>query len=97
MHTDTYVKTYLEEGNRHTNKKKTRVVTCSSDPQYHQTLKYDAAMIYGRSLFVMVWQKHRGFEHNTPIGAVNIKVNQLELHKLTIGWYKLYALPHSSI
>ncbi|XP_074595814.1 regulating synaptic membrane exocytosis protein fife isoform X2 [Brevipalpus obovatus] len=90
---DTYVKTYLKENSRHTNKKKTRVVYGSFDPLYKQTLKYDAALIYGRSLLVMVWQKHKGFEHNTPLGAVDVKVNQLNLQKLTISWYKLYAVP----
>ncbi|RWR99081.1 regulating synaptic membrane exocytosis protein 3-like protein, partial [Dinothrombium tinctorium] len=88
----TYVKTYLKESKRHINKKKTRVVPNSCEPQYRQTLKYDAAMIYGRSLLVMVWQKQKGFEHNVPIGAVDIQVNQLELHKLTISWYKLYGI-----
>lgn len=60
------------------------------NPQYRQTLKYDASIIYGRSLLVSVWEKpRRHFESNIPIGAVDINVNQLELHKLTIRWYRL--------
>lgn len=89
---DTYVKIYLKDKRRHLHKKKTRVVNCSCDPQYKQTIKYDAAMIYGRTLLVMVWEKQKGFDHNVPLGAVEIQVNQLELHKLTIGWYKLFGV-----
>jgi hypothetical protein len=85
------VKTYLKEGHRKSNKKKTRVVYTSFEPQFRQTLKYQAALITGRTLQVMLWQKQRGFEHNQPIGLVEICVDKLELHKLTIGWYKLYA------
>lgn len=86
---DTYMKVYLSDKGRQMHKRKTRVVQSDCNPQYRQTLKYDAAMIYGRTLLVSVWEKQKGFEHNSPIGAVEIQVNQLELHKLTIGWYKL--------
>lgn len=91
-HTDTYVKTYLREGNRKTNKKKSRIVNSCCEPHFRQTLKYDATLIRGRSLLVVVCEKNKAFEKNTPIGAVDVKINQLELHKLTISWYKLYAL-----
>ncbi len=83
------MKIYLYDKGRQMHKRKTRVVQSDCNPQYKQTLKYDAAMIYGRTLLVSIWEKQKGFEHNTPIGATEIQVNQLELHKLTIRWYKL--------
>ena len=86
---DTYVKIYLCDKGRQLHKKKTRVVQNDCNPQYKQTLKYDASMIYARTLLVSIWEKQKGFEHNLPIGATEIQVNKLELHKLTIKWYKL--------
>lgn len=89
---DTYVKTYLVDKGRQIYKRKTNVITSQKEPQYRQTLKYDASIIYGRTLLVSVWEKQRRrrtFDANAPIGSVEINVNQLQLHKLTIRWFKL--------
>lgn len=98
MFIDTYVKIYLFDRGRHLYKRKTRVIACDKNPQYRQTLKYNASIIYGRTLLVSVWEKPRKtFESNAPIGALEINVNQLELHKLTIRWYRLrsFVVPKS--
>lgn len=92
---DTYVKTYLIDRGRQLYKRKTHVVLCNNNPQYRQTLKYDASIIYGRTLLVSVWEKQRRrhtFDANIPIGSVEINVNQLQLHKLTIRWFKLRTI-----
>ena len=62
-------------------------------------MKYDANILYGRSILVSVWEKQKKtFEPNVPIGATEINVNQLELHKLTIRWYRLKSyVPVSTI
>ncbi|XP_037529036.2 regulating synaptic membrane exocytosis protein 2 [Rhipicephalus sanguineus] len=86
---DTYVKTYLKEGDRQMQKRKTRVVRHSCEPQYRQTLKYTAADVLGRSLLVTVWERARGFEHNQPLGAALVHLDRLELSRLTLAWYAL--------
>lgn len=47
---DTYVKCYLRDGERWLQKKKTRVYRHSCEPQFRQTLKYQACDVLGRSL-----------------------------------------------
>ncbi|CAN7938577.1 unnamed protein product [Ixodes hexagonus] len=86
---DTYVKTYLKEGERQMQKRKTRVVRHSCEPQYRQTLKYTAADVLGRSLLVTVWERAKGFEHNQPLGAALVQLDRLELSHLTLAWYAL--------
>ncbi|XP_077547328.1 regulating synaptic membrane exocytosis protein fife [Haemaphysalis longicornis] len=86
---DTYVKTYLKEGDRQMQKRKTRVVRHSCEPQYRQTLKYTAADVLGRSLLVTVWERARGFDHNQPLGAALVQLDRLELSRLTLAWYAL--------
>ncbi|CAN7942530.1 unnamed protein product [Ixodes pacificus] len=86
---DTYVKTYLKEGDRQMQKRKTRVVRHACEPQYRQTLKYTAADVLGRSLLVTVWERAKGFEHNQPLGAVLVQLDRLELSHLTLAWYAL--------
>ena len=87
---DTYVKTYVYDKGRQLHKRKTRVVPSDNNPSYRQTLKYDANFLYDRSLLISVWEKQkRTFDSNVPVGATEINVNQLELHKLTIRWYRL--------
>lgn len=80
-------------------KRKTNVVPSEKEPQYRQTLKYDASIIYGRTLLVSVWEKQRRrrtFDANSPIGSVEINVNQLQLHKLTIRWFKLRSFAQNN-
>ena len=93
---DTYVKTYLKEGDRRIQKRKTRVARHSQEPKYNQTLRYAASDALGRSLLVMVWERQRGFEHNIGMGVAEINLSKLERgHKTQHGWYRL--LPVSSV
>ncbi|XP_022255413.1 protein piccolo-like [Limulus polyphemus] len=94
---DTYVKTYLKQGERQMQKRKTRVVRHSSEPQYRQTLKYNALDTQGRRLLVMVWERQKGFEHNQPIGAVEIQLDRLDFSRLMFCWYPLYPILHVDV
>lgn len=47
---DTYVKTYLRDGERWLQKRKTRVVRHSVEPDFRQTLRYSACDVLGRTL-----------------------------------------------
>ncbi|KAK3856237.1 hypothetical protein Pcinc_037421 [Petrolisthes cinctipes] len=93
---DTYVKTYLKEGERRIHKRKTRVTKHSRRPKFNQTLRYGAQDALGRSLLVMVWERQRGFEHNQGIGVAEISLAKLEQgQRPLVGWYRL--LPVSSV
>ncbi|XP_077990833.1 regulating synaptic membrane exocytosis protein 2-like [Glandiceps talaboti] len=87
---DTYVKTYLVEGNRRIQKKKTRVVKQSIEPAYRQMIRYSACDVYGRNLQIMIWEKLGTLQHNRCIGEVQITLDELELSKHTVGWYTLF-------
>lgn len=91
---DTYVKTYLKDEDRQMQKRKTKVSRHNTNPQYRQTLKYNASEVLGRILLVMIWEKQKGFEHNQAIGATEIQLDKLELSKLTVGWYRLFPYSH---
>ncbi|XP_069701298.1 regulating synaptic membrane exocytosis protein 1 [Periplaneta americana] len=89
---DTYVKTYLRDGDRWLQKRKTRVVRHSNDPQYRQTLRYSACDVLGRSLLVMLWERQKGFEHNQGLGGAEVALDKIQLTHLTTGWYPLFPI-----
>ncbi|XP_050312016.1 regulating synaptic membrane exocytosis protein 1 isoform X2 [Anthonomus grandis grandis] len=89
---DTYVKCYLREGERWLQKKKTRVSRHSCEPQFRQTLKYQACDVLGRSLVVMLWERQSGFEHNQGLGGAEISLDSLTLTHLVVGWYPLFPI-----
>lgn len=89
---DTYVKCYLRDGERWLQKKKTRVARHSCEPQFRQTLKYQACDVLGRTLVVMLWEKQGGFEHNQGIGGAEIALDQLTLPSVTSGWFPLFPI-----
>ncbi|XP_054286465.1 regulating synaptic membrane exocytosis protein 1-like isoform X1 [Macrosteles quadrilineatus] len=89
---DTYVKTYLRDGERWLQKRKTRVVRHSCEPQFRQTLRYSACDVLGRSLVVMLWEKQKGFEHNVGLGGAEIAFNRIKLTQVTLGWYPLFPI-----
>ena len=94
MVADTYVKTYLKEGDRKIQKKKTRVIRQSTTPNYYQTIRYALHDITDRTLLVMVWER-RGFDYNTGIGVTEIAINDLDLERPITDWYRL--LPVASV
>ncbi|XP_075225744.1 regulating synaptic membrane exocytosis protein fife [Lycorma delicatula] len=89
---DTYVKTYLRDGERWLQKRKTRPVRHSLEPQFHQTLRYSACDVLGRSLVIMLWEKQSGFEHNVGLGGAEVALDAIKLTTLTVGWYPLFPI-----
>lgn len=89
---DTYVKCYLRDGEKWLQKKKTRVARHSCEPQFRQTLKYQACDVLGRSLVVMLWERQGGFEHNQGLGGAEVALDSLTLTHLTTGWYPLFPI-----
>ncbi|XP_076262722.1 regulating synaptic membrane exocytosis protein fife isoform X2 [Rhynchophorus ferrugineus] len=89
---DTYVKCYLRDGDRWLQKKKTRVCRHSCEPQFRQTLKYQACDVLGRSLVVMLWERQGGFEHNQGLGGAEVALDSLTLTHLNVGWYPLFPI-----
>ncbi|XP_060519532.1 regulating synaptic membrane exocytosis protein 1 isoform X2 [Cylas formicarius] len=89
---DTYVKCYLRDGERWLQKKKTRVCRHSCEPQFRQTLKYQACDVLGRSLVVMLWERQGGFEHNQGLGGAEVALDSLTLTHLNVGWYPLFPI-----
>ncbi|XP_064625642.1 regulating synaptic membrane exocytosis protein 1-like isoform X2 [Lineus longissimus] len=87
---DTYVKTYLTDGQKKTQKKKTNIVKCNFDPMYRQKIKYSACDVYQRHIQASIWEKSPGFDKNQCLGEVVISLDKLDLSKLTSSWYKLY-------
>ncbi|XP_034194191.1 regulating synaptic membrane exocytosis protein fife isoform X2 [Osmia lignaria lignaria] len=89
---DTYVKTYLRDGDRWLQKRKTRVIRHSRNPQYRQTLKYSSCDALGRNLLVMLWEKKQAFESNQGLGGAEVSLDRLPLTKLTVDWYPLFPI-----
>ncbi|KAK0163444.1 hypothetical protein PV327_007123 [Microctonus hyperodae] len=89
---DTYVKTYLRDGDRWLHKRKTRVVRHSRNPQYRQTLKYSSCDALGRNILVMLWEKKQGFESNQGLGGAEVDLELLPLTNLSVGWYPLFPI-----
>ncbi|KAG8034862.1 hypothetical protein G9C98_007938 [Cotesia typhae] len=89
---DTYVKTYLRDGDRWIHKRKTRVIRHSRNPQYRQTLKYGSCDALGRNLLVMLWEKKQGFESNQGLGGAEVDLELLSLTTLNVGWYPIFPI-----
>ncbi|PBC31825.1 Regulating synaptic membrane exocytosis protein [Apis cerana cerana] len=89
---DTYVKTYLRDGDRWLQKRKTRVVRHSRNPQYRQTIKYSSCDALGRNLLVMLWEKKQAFESNQGLGGAEVSLDLLPLAQLTVDWYPLFPI-----
>lgn len=93
--TDTYVKTYLRErdGEKWLQKRKTRVVRHSKNPQYRQTLKYNRCdILQGRHLLVMLWEKKQGFESNQGLGGAEVNLDLLPPKEFIFDWYPLFPI-----
>lgn len=86
------MKTYLRDGERWLQKRKTRAVRHSCEPQFRQTLRYSACDVLGRSLLVMLWEKQKGFEHNVGLGGAELALDAIKLTQLTVGWYPLFPI-----
>ncbi|XP_011632315.1 regulating synaptic membrane exocytosis protein 2 isoform X2 [Pogonomyrmex barbatus] len=91
---DTYVKTYLRErdGDKWLQKRKTRVVRHSKNPQYRQTLKYGRCDTLGRHLLVMLWEKKQAFESNQGLGGAEVDLDLLPPKEFIFDWYPLFPI-----
>lgn len=89
---DTYVKTYLRDGDRLLQKRKTRVIRHSRNPQYRQTIKYSRCDVLGRNLLVMLWERKQAFESNQGLGGAEVDLDLVPLTKLTVDWYPLFPM-----
>ena len=96
---DTYVKTYLCEGDRRFLLRKTgvaRFLPNAGDPLYRQTVKYIATDIPRRTLIAMVTSAPRTkmYDFDPMVGSVlgvaEIDIDKLARKQLVAGWYKLF-------
>ncbi|KAK6188394.1 hypothetical protein SNE40_004575 [Patella caerulea] len=87
---DTYIKTYLVEGRKIIQKKKTRLIKASSVPQYRSKIKYSASNVHGRCMRITIWEKSKGFDKKIFVGEAVVKLDSLDLSLHTMAWYKLF-------
>ncbi|XP_055884644.1 regulating synaptic membrane exocytosis protein 1-like isoform X3 [Biomphalaria glabrata] len=89
---DTYVKTYLVEGKKVIQRKKTLVVKGSFDPVYRKKVKYSACNVHGRIMKIDIWERTSSFEKKSCRGEVLVRLDGLDLSKHTVAWYKLFQM-----
>ncbi|XP_060072589.1 regulating synaptic membrane exocytosis protein 1-like [Ylistrum balloti] len=89
---DTYVKTYLVEGPKVIQKKKTPTSKASYEPSFNRKIKYSACNIHGRHIKVKIWARQGAFDKKLCLGETVIKLDGLDLsqHTHTLSWYKLF-------
>ncbi|XP_033737916.1 regulating synaptic membrane exocytosis protein 2-like [Pecten maximus] len=89
---DTYVKTYLVEGSKVIQKKKTPTSKASYEPSFDRKIKYSACNIHGRHIKVKIWARQGAFDKKLCLGETVIKLDGLDLgqHSHTLSWYKLF-------
>ncbi|KAG1682686.1 Protein piccolo [Nymphon striatum] len=89
----TYVKTYLRDDGKHSQKRKTRVIRRKQNPNYNQTIRYLGGEAVNKDLVVMVWQKPKQLNHNNKgIGVAQIALSSLRLPTATKDWYLLFPM-----
>ncbi|XP_025109485.1 regulating synaptic membrane exocytosis protein 2-like [Pomacea canaliculata] len=89
---DTYVKTYLVEGQKTIQKKKTHVVKATTDPVFRRKIKYSACNVHGRHMRIVVWERPRNFERKQSLGEAVVRLDALDLSTHTMTWYKLFPV-----
>jgi hypothetical protein len=86
------VKSYLKDGDRWLQKRKTRVARASYDPVYNQKLRYNACDVLGRVLIIMLWERQKGFESNQGLGGAEIALDKLQLTHATNACYPIFPM-----
>ncbi|CAG5123611.1 unnamed protein product, partial [Candidula unifasciata] len=89
---DTYVKTYLMEGKRVLQRKKTTVIKATLDPVYRKRIKYSASNVHGRLMKIDIWKRTSNFDKKACLGEVLVRLDGLDLSKSTVAWYKLFQM-----
>ncbi|XP_046357037.1 regulating synaptic membrane exocytosis protein 1-like isoform X1 [Haliotis rufescens] len=91
--TDTYVKTYLVEGKKIIQKKKTQIVKGGGDLVFKKQIKYSACNVHGRHMKVNVWERIKGFDKKKScLGETVVRLDSLDLSRHTTGWYKMFTM-----
>uniref|UniRef100_H2ZJS0 Uncharacterized protein n=1 Tax=Ciona savignyi TaxID=51511 RepID=H2ZJS0_CIOSA len=84
-----YVKVYLMFGMQCISKKKTKIARRTLDPVFHQTMNFDPTQ-YGHCVQVIVWGDYGRMDHKAFMGVAQVKLENLDLSRNTIGWYRLF-------
>uniref|UniRef100_H3DR24 Regulating synaptic membrane exocytosis 1 n=1 Tax=Tetraodon nigroviridis TaxID=99883 RepID=H3DR24_TETNG len=90
----TYVKVYLLNNGAYVAKKKTKIARKTLDPLYQQALLFEESP-HGKVLQVIVWGDYGRMDHKSFMGVAQILLEELNLSRIVIGWYKLF--PPSSL
>ncbi|KAL3843199.1 hypothetical protein ACJMK2_021144 [Sinanodonta woodiana] len=88
-----YVKMYLLPDPEKQTKRKTKIIKHSTHPTYNELIEYKMKMeeVYSKILQVTVWN-HDVLMENNFLGAIYIRLRDLELNTLNTSWYKLDKL-----
>uniref|UniRef100_A0A670YUP1 Synaptotagmin-like protein 5 n=1 Tax=Pseudonaja textilis TaxID=8673 RepID=A0A670YUP1_PSETE len=88
--TDPYVKAYLLPDKSRQSKRKTKIKTNSTDPEFNEMLKYviSHTQLETRTLQLSVWHYDR-FGHNSFLGEVEIPLDSWNFEKQTDEWFML--------
>ncbi|NWY96496.1 SYTL5 protein, partial [Loxia curvirostra] len=88
--TDPYVKAYLLPDKSRQSKRKTKIKTNSTNPEFNETLKYviSHSQLETRTLQVSVWHYDR-FGHNSFLGEVEIPFDSWNFENQGDEWFVL--------
>ncbi|KAK3611626.1 hypothetical protein CHS0354_018322 [Potamilus streckersoni] len=88
-----YVKMYLLPDPEKLTKRKTKIIKHSTHPTYNELIEYKMKMeeVCNKILQVTVWN-HDVLMENSFLGAVYIKLRDLELNTVNTSWHKLDKL-----
>ncbi|NWH29416.1 SYTL5 protein, partial [Chloropsis hardwickii] len=88
--TDPYVKTYLLPDKSRQSKRKTKIKSNSTNPEFNETLKYviSQSQLETRTLQVSVWHYDR-FGHNSFLGEVEIPFDSWNFENQADEWFVL--------
>lgn len=85
-----YIKVYLMDGKTCVEKQKTSTARRTLDPLYQQQLCFSEPY-HNKILQVTVWGDYGRAERKVFMGVAQIKLSDLDLSSMAIGWYKLFG------
>lgn len=85
-----YIKVYLMDGKNCVEKQKTVTARRTLDPLYQQQLCFSEPY-NARILQVTVWGDYGRSDRKVFMGVAQIKLDDLDLSSMAIGWYKLFT------
>ncbi|XP_077385721.1 regulating synaptic membrane exocytosis protein 4 isoform X2 [Festucalex cinctus] len=84
-----YIKVYLLENGTCVAKKKTKSARKSLDPLYNQVLVFSESP-QGKVVQLIVWGNYGRMGRKCFMGVARILLEELDLSRMVIGWYKLF-------